>query len=66
MKPKGSLPSSQQPATCPYPEPDESNPQLPTIFIKDTFEYFSKNLCLVFQLEKLLILCIHKTVDNGF
>jgi hypothetical protein len=26
MEPKGSSPSSQEPATCPYPEPNESNP----------------------------------------
>jgi len=26
MEPKGSLQHSQQPATCPYPEPDQSSP----------------------------------------
>jgi hypothetical protein len=26
MKHRGSLPYSQQPAICPYPEPDRSNP----------------------------------------
>ena len=24
MEPEGSLPLSQEPATCPYPEPDQS------------------------------------------
>jgi len=32
MKPEGSLPRSQQPATGTYPEPDESSLQLPTQF----------------------------------
>ena len=26
MEPEGSLPHSQQPATCPYPKPDRSSP----------------------------------------
>jgi hypothetical protein len=26
MEPEGSLPQSQVPTTCPYPEPDQSNP----------------------------------------
>jgi hypothetical protein len=30
MKPEGSLPRSQEPATGPYPEPDASTPHLPT------------------------------------
>jgi len=32
MEPEDSLPYSQDSATDPYPEPDESNPQLPTLF----------------------------------
>jgi hypothetical protein len=35
MELEGSLPSSQQPATGPYPEPDESNPRLHTLEIDD-------------------------------
>jgi hypothetical protein len=29
---EGSLSCSQEPATCPYPEPDESNPHLSPLF----------------------------------
>jgi hypothetical protein len=34
MEHESSLPRSQQPATCPYPEPDQSIPRLPIIFKK--------------------------------
>jgi hypothetical protein len=33
MEPECSLPYSQEPATGPYPEPDESIPHLPTLFL---------------------------------
>jgi hypothetical protein len=33
MEPEGSLACSQESATDPYPEPEESSPQLPTIFL---------------------------------
>jgi hypothetical protein len=32
-----SLPFSQQPAPRSYPEPDETSPCLPTLFLKDSF-----------------------------
>ena len=34
MKPEGSLRHSQQPATCPYPEPDRSSPYPASLFLK--------------------------------
>jgi hypothetical protein len=35
MEPEGSLPCSQEPATRPYSEPNESNPHHQTLFPKD-------------------------------
>jgi hypothetical protein len=35
-----SLPSLQEPATSPCPEPDESNPHSPTLFTEDPFYCF--------------------------
>jgi hypothetical protein len=34
MEPESSLPHSQVPATCPYPEPTPSSPQTPSHFLK--------------------------------
>ena len=34
MESYGSLPNSQVPATCPYPEPDRSSPSPPSNFLK--------------------------------
>jgi hypothetical protein len=33
MEPEGSLPHSQEPATCPYPEPDQSSQCPPSHFL---------------------------------
>jgi hypothetical protein len=37
MKPEGSLLRSQEPATGPYLEPDESTQQSDTVFLLDQF-----------------------------
>jgi hypothetical protein len=37
MEPGGSLPHSQEPATCPYPEPAQSSPCPPSHFLKIHF-----------------------------
>jgi hypothetical protein len=33
MEPEGSLLGSQEATTCPYPEPNESNPHPKTLFL---------------------------------
>ena len=35
MEPESSSPYSQDPATCPYPEPTPSSPQTPSHFLND-------------------------------
>jgi hypothetical protein len=35
MEPEGSLAYSQEPAACPYPEPNEFNPHPQTLFPED-------------------------------
>ena len=48
MEPEGSLPHSQEPATCPYPEPDQSSP-CPTPLLRDPFQYYPPIYAWVFQ-----------------
>jgi len=40
MEPEGSLPHSQVPAACPYPEPDQSRPCPHIPFPEDPSEYY--------------------------
>jgi hypothetical protein len=42
MEPEGPLPHSQQPATCPYPEPDRSSPCPPSHFSKIRFNIITQ------------------------
>jgi len=37
MEPGGSLPYSQDPATGPFPEPDESSPHISTLFPQGSY-----------------------------
>jgi hypothetical protein len=37
MEPKGSVLCSQEPSSSPIPEPDESSPHYPILFLKDPF-----------------------------
>jgi len=50
MEPEGSLPHLQEPATCPCPEPDQSNPCPPSIPIpEDTSQYYPPMYAWVFH-----------------
>ena len=49
MGPEGSLPHSQLPATCPFPEPDQSSPCLPIPLPKDPSYYCPPIYAWVFQ-----------------
>jgi hypothetical protein len=40
MEAEGSLPCSQQLATRPYPQPDQSSPRLYILFIENPFQYY--------------------------
>jgi hypothetical protein len=39
MGTNGSLPCSQEPGIGPYPEPDESSPYLPFVFLSESFQH---------------------------
>jgi len=45
MEPEGSLPHSQEPATCPYPETDQSSHALPSYFLKIHFSITLRAAC---------------------
>jgi hypothetical protein len=52
MEPEGSLPHSQEPATCPYPEPYQSSPCPPSHLLKK--ESFSVEKFLLEMMPKVL------------
>jgi hypothetical protein len=43
MEPAGSLPRSQEPATCPYPKPDQSCPRTINKINKTVQEWVSRS-----------------------
>ena len=49
MEPKRSLPYSQEPATCPYPEPDQSSPRLSIQLLEDLFQHYLAIYAQTFQ-----------------
>jgi len=40
MEPEGSLPHQEEPAACPHPEPVESDPRRPIVWLKINFKIF--------------------------
>jgi hypothetical protein len=46
MEPEGSLPYSQEPATCPYPEPYQSSPSPHPMNIHIDLNLFSHEILL--------------------
>jgi hypothetical protein len=49
--PERFLPNSQEPATCPYPEPDQSNPCFPIPILEYTISDNSTNKCTKLYFE---------------
>ena len=49
MQPAVSIPKSQAPTTCHYPEPDKSNPGLLIPFLENPFQYYSSIYAYIFQ-----------------
>ena len=47
MEPKGSLPHSQVPATCPYPEPARSSPYPHIPLPEDPSPFIETNILLL-------------------
>jgi len=56
MEPEGSLPHSQEPANCPYSEPDQSNPSRPSIYNVEKIQ--NQNLVHYNNLFNKLATCV--------
>jgi hypothetical protein len=66
MEPAGSLPHSQEPATCPYPEPDQPSPCPPSHFLKMHSLYF-QHKGIFFFVRKVTVPVNHVTqIDKGW
>jgi hypothetical protein len=51
MEPEGSLPYSQVPATCPYPEPTLSSPHHPLQLSEDQSKYYPPIYVWIFPMN---------------
>ena len=57
---EGSLPHSQQPATCPYSEPDKSSPRPPPVLLhEDSFQYYPLIYACVFYVVSFPQVSLH-------
>jgi hypothetical protein len=63
MEPEGSLPHSQEPATCSFPEPDQSCPY-PYIPLLEDKSVLGPDILLSTLLSKHLNLCESITVTD--
>jgi hypothetical protein len=58
MEPEGSSPYTQQPATCPYPEPDQSSLRPPPNLSKIHFNIILPSMPAVLELLLLLLVVV--------
>jgi hypothetical protein len=72
MEPEGSLPHLQVPATCPYPEPDQSSPRshIQSSFLKTRLVYRFQITALkksfILELQKSLFCACEETETDVF
>ena len=71
MEPESSLPYSQAPATCPYPEPTPSSPHNPFPLLEDQSFWEKKNTNRIVTVSLIIctdrnILQIYYQVSNSF
>jgi hypothetical protein len=62
MEPGGSLPSSQEPSTGPYPQPDWSSPYYPIIKYTTNKWINKKNIICMYNVSRLKAGNIHIVV----
>jgi hypothetical protein len=65
-EPEGSLPHSQELATCSYPEPDQSSPHQPILPLQDTFQYYPPTSILVFLVVSFRLTLLLITYTTRF